>query len=66
MPNAESLKTIVKLNTKNEIITDRDMKTNITAVFAARDCIDKKYKQVTTAVTEETIASLSAVEYIKN
>jgi thioredoxin reductase (NADPH) len=65
-PNTESLKTIVKLNTKNEIITDRDMKTNIKGVFAAGDCIDKKYRQVTTAVAEGTIAALSAVEYIKN
>ena len=65
-PNTESLKTIVKLNTKNEIITDRDMRTNITGVFAAGDCIDKKYRQVTTAVAEGTIAALSAVEYIKN
>ena len=65
-PNTESLKTIVKLNTKNEIITDREMKTNIAGVFAAGDCIDKKYRQVTTAVAEGTIAALSAVEYIKN
>jgi len=42
------------------------MKTNIPGVFAAGDCIVKKYRQVTTAVADGTIAALSAMEYLKS
>ena len=65
-PNTESLKGVISLNEKNEIITDSEMKTNIPGVFAAGDCIVKKYRQVTTAVADGTIAALSAVEYLRN
>jgi thioredoxin reductase (NADPH) len=42
------------------------MKTNVTGVFAAGDSIQKRYRQVTTAVAEGTIAALSAADYINN
>jgi len=42
------------------------MRTNIPGVFAAGDCIAKRYRQVTTAVADGTIAALSASEYIRN
>ena len=64
-PNTLKVKDIVKLNEKNEIVVDSDMKTNIPGVFAAGDCIAKKYRQVTTAVAEGTIAALSAAEYLR-
>ncbi len=66
VPNTSSLEGIVKLNERGEILTDADMKTNITGVFAAGDCIAKKYRQVTTAVAEGTIAALSAGEHLRN
>ncbi len=66
LPNTESLKDIVKTNDRNEIITDADMRTNIPGVFAAGDCIVKKYRQVTTAVADGTIAALSAMEYLRS
>ena len=65
-PNTESLKKVIHLNKRNEIITDPEMKTNIPGVFAAGDCIVKKYRQVTTAVADGTIAALSAAEYLRN
>ena len=65
-PNTESLKKVINLNERNEIITDAEMKTNIPGVFAAGDCIVKKYRQVTTAVADGTIAALSAAEYLRN
>lgn len=65
-PNTESLKNVVKLNERNEIVVDADMKTNVSGVFAAGDCIVKKYRQVTTAVADGTIAALSAAEYLRN
>jgi len=66
LPNTNALKDIVKTNELNEIIVDADMKTNIPGVFAAGDCIVKKYRQVTTAVADGTIAALSAMEYLKS
>ncbi len=65
LPNTESLKGIVRLNDRNEIEADPDMRTGIPGVFAAGDCIAKKYRQVTTAVADGTIAALSASEYIR-
>ncbi len=65
-PNTESIKGLVELNERNEIIVDGDKKTNIDGVFAAGDCIVKKYRQVTTAVADGTIAALSVSEYLRN
>ncbi len=42
------------------------MKTDIPVVFAAGDCNAKKYRHVTTAVSDVTIAALSAGEYLHN
>ena len=65
-PNTESLANLIQLNNRNEIVVDREMNTNIKGVFAAGDCINKRYRQVTTAVAEGTIAALSASEYLRN
>jgi len=66
IPNTEDLTEVVDLNERHEIIVDAAMKTNIPGVFAAGDCIAKRYRQVTTAVADGTIASLSAAEYIRS
>jgi len=66
LPNTESLKNVVTMNPRNEIIVDQDMKTDVKGVFAAGDCIVKKYRQVTTAVADGTIAALSAMEYLRS
>ncbi|MCF8346348.1 MAG: FAD-dependent oxidoreductase [Bacteroidales bacterium] len=65
LPNTESLKGLVPLTDRNEIVVDGDMKTSIPGVFAAGDCIAKKYRQVTTAVADGTIAALSVSEYLR-
>jgi thioredoxin reductase (NADPH) len=54
----------IKLNNRNEIITDEKLQTNVPGVFAAGDAIEKKYRQITTAVSDGTIAALNAIEYI--
>lgn len=64
-PNTEDLQNLIQLNTRNEIVVDAAMKTNIPGVFAAGDCINKRYRQVTTAVAEGTIAALSVSEYLR-
>jgi thioredoxin reductase (NADPH) len=55
----------ITLNNKGEIVVDTSMQTNIPGVFAAGDSIAKRYRQVTTATGDGTIAALSAVEYIR-
>lgn len=65
-PNTESVNGHIQLNERNEIVVDATMKTNLEGVFAAGDCIAKRYRQVTTAVAEGTIAALSAAEYLRN
>ncbi len=65
LPNTETLHGVVELNAKNEIVVDSEMRTSIPGVFAAGDCINKRYRQVTTAVADGTIAALSASDYIR-
>jgi len=66
IPNTSILQNIIALNERQEIIVDENMMTNIPGVFAAGDCIVKRYRQVTTAVADGTIASLSAAEYLRS
>ncbi len=64
VPNTEFLEGKIELNKWKEIIVDGDMKTSIKGVFAAGDSIVKRYRQVTTAVADGTIAALAASQYI--
>jgi thioredoxin reductase (NADPH) len=66
IPNTSDLKGTITLNERNEIIVDPEMRTSLPGVFAAGDCVAKKYRQVTTAVADGTIASLSAAEYLRS
>ena len=54
----------VKVNEKNEIIVDRESKTNIPGVFAAGDVVDTKFKQAITGMGEIVSAVYSAYKYI--
>ena len=56
--------TSVILNERKEILVDSSMQTNIEGVYAAGDSLAKRYRQITTAVSDGTIAALSALEYI--
>lgn len=65
IPNTEFLKDQkVKMNDRQEILVDTTMQTNIPGVFAAGDANEKKYRQVSIAVGEGTIAALSASQYV--
>ena len=66
VPNTERLKGLVELNEREEIVVDKNMTTNIAGVYAAGDSINKRYRQVTTAVADGTIAALSASDYVNN
>lgn len=63
-PKTSDVKQYLKLTKQGYIITDEDMQTNIKGVYAAGDVRDKKIRQITTAVSDGTIALLSAEKYI--
>lgn len=64
VPNTEFLKGKIDLNQWGEIVVKSDMSTSIDGVFAAGDSITKRFRQVTTAVGDGTIAALAASAYI--
>ena len=64
VPNTEELKGVVKLNDREEIIVDSNMMTSLDGVFAGGDCIEKRYRQITTAVADGTTAALNVLEFL--
>jgi len=55
----------VKVNGKNEIMIDRESKTNEPGIFAAGDVVDSVFKQAITGVGEGVVACYSAYRYVK-
>jgi thioredoxin reductase (NADPH) len=64
VPNTEFLAGKIDLNQWGEIITGSDMSTSIEGVYAAGDSTAKRYRQVTTAVGDGTVAALAASSYL--
>jgi thioredoxin reductase (NADPH) len=65
VPSTEKIKGMIELNDRNEIITDDSLLTSTPGVFAAGDSREKRYRQITTAVSDGTIAALGAIEFIE-
>ena len=57
-PNIGLFKDKLELDKWGYIKTDEDMRTSIPGVFAVGDVISKKYRQITTAVADGTIAAI--------
>ena len=64
VPNTEFLKEKIDLNKWGEIIVSNDMTTSVEGVYAAGDSTAKRFRQVTTAVGDGTIAALAASNYL--
>jgi thioredoxin reductase (NADPH) len=64
VPNTEFLKEKIELNQWGEIVVRSDMSTSIEGVYAAGDSTAKRFRQVTTAVADGTIAALAASNYL--
>lgn len=56
--------TEIDLNDRGEIITDADLQTNLPGVYAAGDNRAVRYRQITTAVADGTIAALNSLGFI--
>ena len=63
--NTDKFNNVIELSERKEIITDENMQTNIDGVFAAGDVRAKKFRQITTAVSDGTIAALNVIEYLQ-
>jgi thioredoxin reductase (NADPH) len=63
VPNTESLKGVVALTPAGEIQVGPMLESSIPGVFAAGDAITKRFRQITTAVADGTVAALAAIEY---
>jgi thioredoxin reductase (NADPH) len=58
-PNIELFGDKLQLDPWGYIKTDEDMQTSIPGVYAVGDVISKKYRQITTAVADGTIAGIA-------
>ncbi len=56
--------TPLQLTEQGYILTNEKMETNLEGVYAAGDVRDKKHRQITTAVSDGTIASLEVIQKI--
>ncbi|MBE6047803.1 MAG: thioredoxin-disulfide reductase [Clostridium sp.] len=63
-PKTSEFRQYINLNESGYIVTNEVMETNVPGVFAVGDVRDKKYRQITTAVSDATIAALEAEKYI--
>jgi thioredoxin reductase (NADPH) len=58
-PNIELFRDKLQLDQWGYIKADENMKTSISDIFAVGDVISKKYRQITTAVADGTIAAMA-------
>jgi thioredoxin reductase (NADPH) len=58
-PNIDLFKDKLELDKWGYIKTNEDMKTSVDGVYAVGDVISKKYRQITTAVADGTIAAMA-------
>ncbi len=63
-PNLEMFGTQLELDQWGYIKTDEDKRTNIDGVFAVGDVTSKKYRQITTAIADGTIAAIAITREI--
>ncbi len=65
VPNSGPFEGVVSLTERGEIRTDESLATDVPGVFAAGDVRAKRYRQITTAVADGTIAALSVLESLR-
>jgi thioredoxin reductase (NADPH) len=63
-PNLEMFGNQLELDQWGYIKTDEDKRTNIDGVFAVGDVTSKKYRQITTAIADGTIAAIAITREI--
>ncbi|NLM45679.1 MAG: thioredoxin-disulfide reductase [Firmicutes bacterium] len=64
VPNTEFLKNSVALDEKGYILTNENMETSVSGVYAAGDVRQKALRQVVTAVADGAVAAVMAGRYL--
>ena len=64
-PQNAAFADLVDLDEDGYFLTDNECRTSCPGVFAAGDACRKSVRQLTTAVSDGTVAALSAVEYLR-
>jgi thioredoxin reductase (NADPH) len=64
-PNIDLFRDKLELDKWGYIKTDEDMRTNVPGVYAVGDVISKKYRQITTAVADGTIAAMAIAKELE-
>jgi thioredoxin reductase (NADPH) len=64
VPRTEGLPPSIRLSERREIVTDELMRTEVPGVYAVGDARAKRYRQITTAIADGTVAALHAAEYL--
>jgi len=62
--STELLGEFANLDEDGLIVTDETMKTNFEGIYAAGDVVSKKARQVTTAVSDGTVAGMEVIKYL--
>lgn len=65
-PRTDLYKEFLEVDNYGNLVATENCETKIEGVFAAGDVRAKKFRQLTTATSDGTIAALMAEEYIKN
>lgn len=65
LPNLDLFPNQFKLDELGYIVTDEDMKTNLKDIYAVGDVRSKKYRQISTAVADGTIAAIDISKELK-
>jgi len=66
VPQTEWLKGVVELDKWGYVPTDETMATSVPGLFVAGDIRVKRFRQITTAVADGTIAALAAQKYVRD
>ncbi len=65
-PNTELFAQGMETDKWGYIVTDEDMRTSVDGVFAVGDIRSKKYRQITTAVADGTVAAIAVTRELDN
>jgi thioredoxin reductase (NADPH) len=65
-PRTDLVKGLVRMNEWGYVETQEDMSTEVPGVYVAGDIRSKRFRQITTAVADGTIAALAVQKFVKD
>ncbi len=65
VPNTEPFADMLDMDERGQIIADENMATSLDGVYVAGDCRNKRYRQITTAVSDGAVAAMAIIEKLQ-